>query len=83
MRPDYFIERKKLKQKITYFKIASVVLIALIFSLGKFVLSNQTNFNSIPFLRPSAYVGAIYIGGVIMEDKDREKVLEEIAKDKR
>jgi len=82
MRPDYFIERKKLKQKITYFKIASVVLIALIFSLGKFVLSNQTNFNSIPFLRPSAYVGAIYIGGVIMEDKDREKVLEEIAKDK-
>jgi len=83
MRPDYFIERKKLKQKITYFKIASVVLIALIFSLGKFVLSNQTNFNSIPFLRPSAYVGAIYIGGVIMEDKDREKVLEEIAKDKK
>lgn len=83
MRPDYFIERKKLKQKITYFKIATVVLIAVMLSLGKFVLSNQTNFNKIPFLRPSAYVGAVYIDGVIMEDKDREKVLEEIADDKK
>lgn len=83
MRPDYFIERKKLKQKITYFKIASVVLVASMLSLGKFVLSNQTNFNKIPFLRPSAYVGAVYIDGVIMEDKDKEKVLEEIAEDKK
>jgi len=81
MRPDYFIERKKLKQKITYFKIASVVLIALMLSLGKFVLYNQTNFNKIPYLRPSAYVGAVYIKGGIVEDKDREKVLEEIAED--
>ncbi|AVP87382.1 signal peptide peptidase SppA [Candidatus Phycorickettsia trachydisci] len=79
MRPDYFIERKKLKQKITYFKIASVILIALMLSLGKSMLSDKKSFNSIPFLRPSAYIGAVYIDGVIMEDKDREKILEEIA----
>jgi protease-4 len=79
MQPEYFIERKKLKQQILNWKVICVILIAAVMTAAKLIFVNM---KGLPGLSTEyvvdSYIGSIYIDGMIMDDKKRDESLKKI-----
>jgi protease-4 len=75
MQPEYFVERKKLKQQLINWKIACVLLIAAVMAGAKVILTNESSFG---LSQKQNYIGSVYINGIILEDKKRNEKLKKI-----
>ncbi|WP_017442917.1 signal peptide peptidase SppA [Rickettsia gravesii] len=76
--PDYLIERRQIKSRLLIWKLAAIILIAIIFLLvgkdfaPKEVLSMNSN---------EDYIASVLIDEIILEDEKRDKKLKKIIDD--
>ncbi|AGJ01828.1 Signal peptide peptidase SppA, 36K type [Rickettsia prowazekii str. NMRC Madrid E] len=76
--PDYLIERRQLKSRLLIWKLADIILIAIICLLvGKDLVSKEIlSINS-----NEDYIASVLIDGIILEDEKRDKKLKKIIDD--
>ncbi|AFC71175.1 signal peptide peptidase SppA [Rickettsia australis] len=76
--PDYLIERRQIKSRLLIWKLAAIILIAIVFLLvGKdFVLQEV-----LPININEDYIASILIDEIILEDEKRDKKLKKIIND--
>lgn len=69
---DYVVERRRLKRRLTFWRVLGVVALvaAIVAAAGRFDLRRQQD-----------HVAQISIGGLILDDPDRDKALKEVADD--
>ena len=69
---DYVVERRRLKRRLTVWRVLGVVALvaAIVAAAGRFDLRRQQD-----------HVAQISIGGLILDDPDRDKALKEVADD--
>jgi protease-4 len=75
MQPEYFIERKKLKQHLFNWKMLCIVLIAALGTAAKFIFFDD---RSIGTNKNHEYIATVYIDGAILDDKKRNENLRKI-----
>jgi protease-4 len=71
---DYWIDRRRLKRHLTFWRVLAVVAViaALLAALGRFDV-----------LAVRGYVARLSVEGIILDDRERDKTLRDIAKDDR
>ncbi|BDU60667.1 cytidylate kinase [Candidatus Rickettsia kotlanii] len=76
--PDYLIERRQIKSRLLIWKLAAIILIAIVFLLvGKdFALKKVLPINS-----NEDYIASVLIDEIILEDEKRDKKLKKIIDD--
>ena len=69
---DYVVERRRLKRRLTFWRVLGVVALvaAIVAAAGRFDLRRQQD-----------HVAQISIGGLILDDPDRDEALKEVADD--
>jgi len=72
--PDILLERMRLKSAASKWRIAAIILLGLLLV----AILAKTSGNLIP----GDYIGRVSVTGIIEEDLDRDKALEDLAKDK-
>ncbi len=77
---DYILESQRLKKQIIKWRFLAFSLLVIIPILLK--LAYTDNRSKTNLLDNESYIGRIYIDGMIFEDRERIKVLEEIANNK-
>ncbi|HEX9702626.1 MAG TPA: S49 family peptidase, partial [Rhodospirillales bacterium] len=72
--PDYVVERRRLKRRLTFWRVLGIVAIvaAGVAVAGRFDLIKRQN-----------HVARIAIDGIILDDRDREEALKDVANDRR
>jgi len=73
--PDIILERSRLKSSVSKWRIAAIIL------LGALLVAIAAKTSD--SLIPGDYIGRVSVTGIIEEDRDRDKALEELAKDNR
>lgn len=79
--PDYLIERKHNKRKLTLWKLIAIFLfVALIIIV---IVKRQENSTSSQYIGSGKYIASVLIDEIIFEDAKRDKKLEKIIDDER
>ncbi|MDG1436647.1 MAG: signal peptide peptidase SppA [Rickettsiaceae bacterium] len=80
--PDYLIERKRNKSHLARWKLISIGLIGLMILGGGGLLLGKKNINKKSFSTDSEYIASIKIDDMILDDMDRVRRIDSLAKDK-
>lgn len=76
--PDYLIERRQIKSRLLIWKLAAIILIAIVFLLvGKDFAPKEV----LPINSNEDYVASVLIDEIILEDEKRDKKLKKIIDD--
>ncbi|WP_040255679.1 signal peptide peptidase SppA [Rickettsia hoogstraalii] len=76
--PDYLIERRQIKSRLLIWKLAAIILIAIVFLLvGKDFAPKEV----LPINSNEDYIASVLIDEIILEDEKRDKKLKEIIDD--
>lgn len=76
--PDYLIERRQIKSRLLIWKLAAIILIAIVFLLvGKDFAPKEV----LPINSNEDYIASILIDEIILEDEKRDKKLKKIIDD--
>ncbi|WP_016916839.1 signal peptide peptidase SppA [Rickettsia honei] len=76
--PDYLIERRQIKSRLLIWKLAAIILIAIVFLLvGKDFVPKEV----LPINSNEDYIASVLIDEIILEDKKRDKKLKKIIDD--
>lgn len=80
--PDYLIERKRNKSHLARWKLISVGLIGLMIFGGGSLLLGTKNISKKTFSTGSEYIASIKIDDMIIDDMDRVRRIDSLARDK-
>ncbi|AFB31681.1 MULTISPECIES: signal peptide peptidase SppA [spotted fever group] len=76
--PDYLIERRQIKSRLLIWKLAAIILIAIVFLLvGKDFAPKEV----LPINSNEDYIASVLIDEIILEDEKRDKKLKKIIDD--
>ncbi|MCC8418864.1 MAG: signal peptide peptidase SppA [Rickettsia endosymbiont of Glossina mortisans submortisans] len=76
--PDYLIERRQIKSRLLIWKLAAIILIAIVFLLvGKDFAPKEV----LPINSNEDYIASVLIDEIILEDERRDKKLKKIIDD--
>ncbi|AEK74728.1 signal peptide peptidase SppA [Rickettsia conorii subsp. heilongjiangensis] len=76
--PDYLIERRQIKSRLLIWKLAAIILIAIVFLLvGKDFAPKEV----LPINSNADYIASVLIDEIILEDEKRDKRLKKIIDD--
>ncbi|HJD54650.1 MAG TPA: signal peptide peptidase SppA [Rickettsia endosymbiont of Proechinophthirus fluctus] len=76
--PDYLIERRQIKSRLLIWKLAAIILIAIVFLLvGKDFAPKEM----LPINSNEDYIASVLIDEIILEDEKRDKKLKKIIDD--
>lgn len=76
--PDYLIERRQIKSRLLIWKLAAIILIAIVFLLvGKDFAPKEF----LPINNNEDYIASVLIDEIILEDEKRDKKLKKIIDD--
>ncbi|KJW04322.1 signal peptide peptidase SppA [Rickettsia argasii] len=76
--PDYLIERRQIKSRLLIWKLAAIILIAIVFLLvGKDFAPKEV----LPINSNADYIASVLIDEIILEDEKRDKKLKKIIDD--
>ncbi len=76
--PDYLIERRQIKSRLLLWKLAAIILIAIVFLLvGKDFAPKEV----LPINSNEDYIASVLIDEIILEDEKRDKKLKKIIDD--
>ncbi|MEY4463209.1 MAG: Signal peptide peptidase SppA [Pseudomonadota bacterium] len=78
MTPDYLIERRQIKSRLLIWKLAAIILIAIVLLL---VGKNFAPKDVLPINSNEDYIASVLIDEIILEDEKRDKKLKKIIDD--
>ncbi|BAF89715.1 peptidase S49 protein [Azorhizobium caulinodans ORS 571] len=71
---DQIVDRRRLRRKLTFWRVVGVLAVVAAVAVGSYVAVGRT------VLASSPHVARVVIGGIIRNDRDRVKMLEEIGR---